>query len=98
MAKELAEAGYTKPQVEKALAIHARMEADADRAIAAENARWRQQAEAALQPGDKEAIAAVMAGAPTEVRQLLARTGLGNHPALVRFIADLGRRIAGRRS
>lgn len=98
VAKELGRLGVSREQAQGLLGLHAKLEAQQDAAVAAENARWRQEAEKALQPGDREAIAAVMAGAPAEVRQLLGRTGLGNHPALVRWIAGIGRQVSGRRS
>jgi hypothetical protein len=93
VAAELGKLGVTREQAEGLLAVHAKLEAEADAAVAAENARWRQTAEAALRPGDRETIAAVMRDAPAEVKNLLQRTGLGNHPALVKWVADLGRRM-----
>lgn len=93
VAAELGKLGVSREQAEGLLGIHAKMEAQLDASVAAENQRWRQEAERALQPGDRQAIAVVMSTAPAEVKQLLGRTGLGNHPALVRWIAGLGRRM-----
>lgn len=93
VAAELGKLGVSREQAEGLLGIHAKMEAQLDASLAAENARWRQEAERVLQPGDRQAIAVAMATAPAEVKQLLGRTGLGNHPALVRWIAALGRRL-----
>jgi hypothetical protein len=40
-------------------------------------------------------MATAMRGAPAEVREVLDASGLGNHPALVRWVIDVGRRLGG---
>jgi hypothetical protein len=95
LAQDLAAAGYSKPQVEKAIAVYADLQERETAALNAEQAKWRAEVERSITPEARRSIATVMRGAPPEVRDLLDRTGVGDNPHLVRWVAELGRRLGG---
>lgn len=94
-----AKAGLSKVQAEQMVAVHAELSAEQEKAtqanIAAVDARWRDEVTRTVPAADLNAARRVVSSAPAEVKQLLDVTGLGNHPGLVRWIADLGRQLGG---
>jgi hypothetical protein len=94
-AARMAEAGFTKQQAEVALQLHAAQLQAQDKAALEERRQWRAEAEQMLTPETRQSIDAAMASAPPEVRRLLDETALGDNPHVVRWIADLGRRLGG---
>jgi hypothetical protein len=95
VAQKMAEARFSKPQAEAAIALYAERQAEDAKAFAAERQSWRAEAERGFTPETRQAISTAMQDAPAEVHEILNASGLGDHPALVRWIADLGRRLGG---
>jgi hypothetical protein len=95
VAPDLQQLGVTREQAQGLLPVLARLEAEAAAAAAATQASWRAEVERTLTPEARQSIAAVMRGAPPEVRDLLDRSGVGDNPHLVRWVAELGRRLGG---
>jgi hypothetical protein len=96
VAAKMREVGFTREQAETALALHAEQVQRSDAALVAEQRRWRAEGEKLLAtPEAKQALSAAMRSAPREVVDLLDRSGLGDHPGLVRWVLDLGRRLGG---
>jgi hypothetical protein len=83
---------------QKLLDLHVAQQRAAAQAYADQAQEWRAAVEADKQLGGdkfKETVAnasrAVMLFGDKELREVLAETGLGNHPALVRFADKIGR-------
>jgi hypothetical protein len=94
----MAEAGLDRRQAEAMVATYADLQQREMAALNAQQAQWRATAERSLTAEDRAGIQAAMADAPEAVRDLLNRTGIGDHPVLVKFIASLGRKLAATRT
>jgi hypothetical protein len=94
-AQAMREAGLDPRQAEAMIATYATLQEREDAVLAEEQKRWRAEVERTLTPSDRQAVAAVMRGAPAEVRGLLDRSGFADHPVLARWFATLGKRLGG---
>jgi len=95
-AQRMAEAGFSREQAEAALALHAEQVQAEDAHIASMRAGWRSEAEKIVAtPEAKQAMAAAMRAAPDGLREILDATGLGDHPRVIEWAINVGRRLGG---
>jgi hypothetical protein len=88
VAPDLQRLGVTREQATGLVAVLAKLEAQADAAVAQTQTAWRQEA-AALPAATLADARAVMQGAPPEVARVLEASRLGDHAPTLRWLARL---------
>jgi hypothetical protein len=88
VAPDLQRLGVTREQAAGLVAVLARLEAQADEAVARTQATWRQ--EAARLPAATLADArSALKGAPAELLRVIEASRIGDHPAVIRWFSRL---------
>jgi hypothetical protein len=88
VAPDLQRLGVTREQASGLVAVLAKLEAQADAAVAQTQATWRQEA-ARLPPSVLADARTLMQGAPPELARVLEASRLGDHAPTLRWLARL---------
>ena len=88
VAPDLQRLGVTREQATGLVGVLAKLEAQADAAVAAAQATWRQEA-AALPAATLADARSALKGAPAELLRVIEASRIGDHPAVIAFFAKL---------
>jgi hypothetical protein len=88
VAPDLQRLGVTRQQATGLVAVLAKLEAQADAAVAQTQSAWRQEA-AALPAATLADARSALKGAPPELLRVIEASRIGDHPAVIAFFAKL---------
>jgi hypothetical protein len=88
VAPDLQRLGVTREQATGLVGVLAKLEAQADAAVTAAQAAWRQEA-AALPAATLADARSTLRGAPAELLRVIEASRIGDHPAVISFFAKL---------
>jgi hypothetical protein len=88
VAPDLQRLGVTREQATGLVAVLAKLEAQADAAVTAAQAAWRQEA-AALPAATLADARSALKGAPAELLRVIEASRIGDHPAVIRWFSRL---------
>jgi hypothetical protein len=88
VAPDLQRLGVTREQATGLVGVLAKLEAQADAAVTAAQAAWRQEA-AALPAATLADARSALKGAPPELLRVIEASRIGDHPAVIAFFAKL---------